>query len=52
MKQLRAMTPAAWSDVTKGIPDYRDFPGLPLRANIVISGKDLAPRSSRLSRTQ
>jgi len=41
MKQLRAMTPAAWGNVTKGIPDYRDFPGVPLRAHMEIAGKEV-----------
>ncbi|MEP6698462.1 MAG: DUF4412 domain-containing protein [Verrucomicrobiota bacterium] len=41
MKQLRAMTPASWTNITKGIPDYRDFPGIPLRANMEVAGKEV-----------
>ena len=31
VKQLQAIIPAAWNSVAKGMFDYRDFPGLPLR---------------------
>jgi hypothetical protein len=31
MKQLQAVIPAAWNDLAKGMMDYRDLPGFPLR---------------------
>ena len=34
MKQLQALIPAAWSDLAKGIMDYRDLPGFPLRTQV------------------
>jgi hypothetical protein len=34
MKQLQAIIPAAWTDLAKGIMDYRDLPGLPLRTQV------------------
>lgn len=41
VKQLQAMTPETWGIAGKGMPDYRDFPGLPLRSLITISGKKI-----------
>lgn len=41
VKQLQTMTPAAWGSVTQGLPDYRDFPGLPLRSRIRIAGREI-----------
>lgn len=34
MKQLQAIIPAAWTDLAKGIMDYRDLPGFPLRTQV------------------
>lgn len=31
MQQLQAVIPAAWNDMAKGMMDYRDLPGFPLR---------------------
>jgi hypothetical protein len=31
LKQLQAVTPTAWSDLAKGMLDYRDLPGFPLK---------------------
>lgn len=41
LKQLQAMTPSAWRSVVKGMPDYRDFPGLPLRTRMITDGKEI-----------
>lgn len=41
VKQLQAIVPAAWNDVAKGMFDYRDFPGLPLRTIIKTDGKEV-----------
>ena len=41
MKQLQAIAPAAWNDVAKGMLDFRDFPGLPLRTIVKRGGKEI-----------
>ncbi len=41
VKQLQAMTPAAWSGAVNSMPDYRDFPGLPIRTNISMNGQNI-----------
>lgn len=39
--QLQAMTPQAWGVAGKGMPDYRDFPGVPLRSRVTVNGKEI-----------
>jgi hypothetical protein len=34
MTQLQAVIPAAWNDLAKGLMDYRDLPGFPLRTQV------------------
>ena len=34
MKELQAVIPAAWNDLAKGMMDYRDLPGFPLRTQV------------------
>jgi hypothetical protein len=34
MQQLQAVIPAAWNDLAKGMMDYRDLPGFPLRTQV------------------
>ena len=41
VKQLQSVIPAAWNEVAKGMLDYRDFPGLPLRTIIKADGKEI-----------
>jgi len=41
VKQLQAVTPSAWHEVAKGMLDYRDLPGVPLRAQIRMGGKEM-----------
>jgi hypothetical protein len=41
VKQLQSVIPAAWSEVAKGMLDYRDFPGLPLRTILKTEGKEI-----------
>jgi hypothetical protein len=41
VKQLQAIVPAAWNDAAKGMLDYRDFPGLPLRSRVKLNGKEI-----------
>jgi hypothetical protein len=39
VKQLQTIIPAAWNDLAKGMIDYRDLPGLPLRTQVTV-GED------------
>ncbi|HEV2806694.1 MAG TPA: DUF4412 domain-containing protein [Chthoniobacterales bacterium] len=39
LKQLQTIIPAAWNDLAKGMIDYRDLPGLPLRTQVTV-GED------------
>lgn len=41
VKQLQAMSPDAWGVSAQGMPDYRDFPGLPLRSTVNMSGTQI-----------
>ena len=41
VKQLQSVIPAAWNEVAKGMLDYRNFPGLPLRTIIKTEGKEI-----------
>jgi hypothetical protein len=41
VKQLQAIIPAAWNEIAKGMFDFRDFPGLPLRTIIKTDGKEI-----------
>jgi hypothetical protein len=34
LKQLQAVIPTAWTDLAKGMLDYRDLPGFPLRTQV------------------
>jgi|SRR5436190_2128335 len=41
VKQLQAIAPTAWNDIAKGMLDFSDFPGLPLRTIIKTNGKEI-----------
>ena len=41
MKQLQAIIPAAWNDLAKGMIDYRDLPGFPLRTQIMVGDDEI-----------
>lgn len=41
VKQLQAITPTAWNDIAKGMLDFRDFPGLPLRTIIKTDRREI-----------
>ncbi len=41
LKQLQTVTPQAWGLGDNSMPDYRDFPGVPLRTRIVLGGKEI-----------
>ncbi|MEY2564436.1 MAG: hypothetical protein QOH88_2629 [Verrucomicrobiota bacterium] len=41
VKQLQAIVLTAWNDAAKGVLDWRDFPGLPLRTKVKADGKEI-----------
>lgn len=41
LQQLAATTPQNWNVAGKGMPDYRDFPGVPVRMRVSFSGKEI-----------
>ena len=41
VKQLQTIAPTAWNEIAKGMFDYRDFPGLPLRTIVKRDGKEI-----------
>jgi hypothetical protein len=34
LQQMKAMQPGAWSVASKAMPDYRDFPGIPIKSEM------------------
>jgi hypothetical protein len=41
LKQLQAIIPAAWNDLAKGMIDYRDLPGFPLRTQVTVDNGEI-----------
>ncbi|HEY2103614.1 MAG TPA: DUF4412 domain-containing protein [Chthoniobacterales bacterium] len=41
LKQMQAMQPAQWGGQNSGIPDYRNFPGVPIKTVIDLGGKQI-----------
>ena len=41
LKQLQAVVPAAWNDLAKGMIDYRDLPGFPIRTQMTIADDEI-----------
>jgi hypothetical protein len=41
LKQLQAIVPAAWNDLAKGMIDYRDLPGFPIRTQMTIGDDEI-----------
>ena len=41
MKQLQTIVPAAWNDLAKGMIDYRDLPGFPLRSQVTVGDDEI-----------
>jgi hypothetical protein len=41
LKQLQAVVPAAWNDLAKGMLDYRDLPGFPLRTQVKLADEEV-----------
>lgn len=41
LAQMAATTPQSWNVAGTGMPDYRDFPGLPMRIRVSFNGKEI-----------
>jgi Domain of unknown function (DUF4412) len=41
MKQLQTIIPAAWNDLAKGMINYRDLPGFPIRTQVTVGDDDI-----------
>ena len=41
LRQMQAMQPAQWGGQNSGIPDYRNFPGVPIKTVIDLGGKQI-----------
>jgi hypothetical protein len=50
MKQLQAVIPAAWNDLAKGMMDYRDLPGFPLRTQVKTSEGEITSTVTAIKR--
>ena len=50
VKQLQSVIPTAWNEIAKGMLDYRDFPGLPLRTIIKTEGKEVISTITAIKR--
>lgn len=50
MKQLQAVIPAAWNDMAKGMMDYRDLPGFPLRTLVKTDNGEITSTVTAIKR--
>jgi hypothetical protein len=50
MKQLQAVIPAALNDLAKGMMDYRDLPGFPLRTQVRTEGGEVTSTVTAIKR--
>jgi hypothetical protein len=50
MKQLQAVIPAALNDLAKGMMDYRDLPGFPLRTQVKTEGGEVISTVTAIKR--
>ena len=41
LKQLQSLNSEVWNPKRMGVPDYRDFPGLPLKTVVSVSGSEV-----------
>jgi hypothetical protein len=41
MKQLQTVIPAAWNDLAKGMIDYRDLPGFPIKTEVKVGDDEI-----------
>ena len=42
LKQLQGVIPAAWNDLAKGMLDYRDLPGFPLKTHVKLGDEEVS----------
>jgi uncharacterized protein DUF4412 len=50
IKQLQAVVPSAWSELAKGMMDYRDLPGFPLRTQVKTGEEEVTSTVTAVSR--
>lgn len=50
IKQLQAVVPSAWNDLAKGMMDYRDLPGFPLRTQVTTGDEEVTSTVVSVSR--
>lgn len=50
MKELQAVMPSAWNDLAKGLMDYRDLPGFPLRTQIKMGDQEITSTVTSIKR--
>ncbi|HKP93156.1 MAG TPA: DUF4412 domain-containing protein [Chthoniobacterales bacterium] len=50
MKQLQSVIPSAWNDLAKGMMDYRDLPGFPLRTEVKMAEEEVTSTVSAVKR--
>jgi hypothetical protein len=50
IKQLQAVVPSAWSELAKGMMDYRDLPGFPLRTQVKTGEEEVTSTVTSVSR--
>ncbi len=50
MQQLQAVIPAAWNDLAKGMMDYRDLPGFPLRTQVRTEDSEITSTVTAIKR--
>lgn len=41
MKQLQSVVPSSWNDLAKGMMDYHDLPGFPLRTRVTMGEEEI-----------
>jgi len=41
LKQLQAVSPEAWRTAMKGMPNYQDFSGLPLKSRVTVGNQEI-----------
>ncbi len=50
LKQLQSLNSEAWNPKRIGMPDYRDFPGLPLKTVVSVSGSEVTTTLTSIKR--
>ena len=50
MKQLQGVIPSAWNDLAKGLMDYRDLPGFPLRTEVKMDEEEITSTVTAVKR--